>query len=298
MKSVRHHIRNFFGFSRAQTNGFVVLMVVIFVALFSKPIYHSWVSNRAADFSKERKILDSLTANWEQQKLELSSIPVSEETVLTLSDFNPNTVTSDELIELGFSERMANRLINFRSKGGEFRIKADLKKLYGMDSVFYKRLFPFIQLPEAIAYPVKPYPFNTGKKAITFDLNEADTAQLQRVFGVGPVLAKRIVKYRERLGGFVSNDQLKEVYGLDSAVIAKITNASFLKEGFIPHKININTADEAVISIHPYASRKMASAIVTYRFQHGNYQSIDDIRKIEIIDKRVVDKIYIYLTVE
>lgn len=298
MKSIRYLIRNFFGFSRAQTNGFVVLLVVIFAALFSKPMYHSWVSNRTVDFSKEGKILDSLTAQWELQKVELNYIPVHNEIVVALSDFNPNEVTTNGLIGLGFSERMANRLINFRSKGGEFRIKSDLKKLYGMDSAFYKRLFPFIQLPEAITYQIKTTPFNTERKVIAFNLNEADTIQLQRIFGVGPVLAKRIIKYRERLGGFVSNDQLKEVYGLDSAVVKKIVKASFLTENFIPRKININTADEAVLSAHPYASRKIASAIVTYRFQHGNYQSIDDLRKIEIMDKRIVDKIYIYLAVE
>ena len=242
--------------------------------------------------------MDSLTAQWELQKVESNYISVDEEIVVTLFDFNPNEVTKDELIGLGFSERLANRLINYRSKGGEFRIKSDLKKLYGMDSIFYKGLFPFIQLPERITYHEKTTPFNTEKKAIVFNLNEADTTQLQRIFGIGSVLAKRIIKYRERLGGFVSNDQLKEVYGLDSAVVGKIVKASFLTEDFIPRKININTADEAVLSAHPYSSRKIASAIVTYRFQHGNYQSVNDLRKIEIIDKRVVDKIYLYLTVE
>ena len=298
MKSLKHLIRNFFGFSRAQTNGFVALLVIISVALFSQPVYHAWVSNRSVDFSKERMTLDSLVAQWELQKKESNRIPLDEEIAVTLFEFNPNTVTKDELKALGFSERLAMRLVKYRSKGGEFRIKSDLRKLYGMDSTFYKSLSPFIQLPERITYEKKATPFVSDKKLTAFNLNDADTTQLQRIYGIGPVLAKRIVKYRERLGGFIRRDQLNEVYGLDSTVVNQIFKASFLSDNFSPRKININSADEELLSSHPYFSQKAARAIVTYRFQHGKYQSVDDLRKIELMDKKVVDKIYPYLTVD
>lgn len=297
MKSLKHQIRSFFGFSRTQTNGFVALLMIISVALFSKPVYHAWISNRSVDFSKERKILDSLTIQWRMQQDE-ENRTLSDEGSAALFTFNPNTATADELKALGFSEKLTKRVLNYRAKGGAFRIKSDVKKLYGIDSVFYERLIPFIQLPEKITYEKKPTPLNTERKPNAFNLNEADTTQLQRIYGIGPVLAKRIIKYRDGLGGFISNDQLKEVYGLDSTVVERIVKASFLTDDFIPHKININTADEPVLSAHPYFSKRIAKAIVTYRFQHGNYQSIDDLRKIETIDKKVLDKIYPYLTIE
>lgn len=298
MKNLKHQIRSFFGFSRAQTNGFVALLLIISIALFSKPVYHTWVSNRSVDFSEDRTALDSLTAQWRLQREEANSIPVGEEVAVTLFAFNPNKVTSDELKTLGFSGKLIKRFMNYRAKGGEFRIKSDVKKLYGIDSIFYKNLFPFIQLPEKITYEKKVVPFSIEKKLAVFNLNEADTTQFQRIYGIGSVLAMRIVKYRERLGGFVSNEQLKEVYRLDSAVIKKILKASFLAEDFIPRKININTDDESVLSAHPYFSKKIARAIVTYRFQHGKYQSADDLRKIETIDKNRLDKIYPYVTIE
>jgi competence protein ComEA len=297
VKKLKHQIRNFFGFSKTETNGFVLLLVIISIALFSKPVYHVWISNRPVDFSKERKTLDSLTAQWELQKIETNTIPIDEEIAVTFFEFNPNTVTAEELKALGFSERLKKGLINYRTKGGEFRIKSDLKKLYGMDPAFYESLYSFIQLPEKITYE-KAAVSESKKKSEAFNLNEADTIQLQKIYGIGSVLANRIVKYRERLGGFINADQVREVYGLDSVVIKQILKASFLDENFTPRKININTADETLLSAHPYFSKKSARAIVTYRFQHQKYQSIDDLRKIELLDQQTINKIYPYVTIE
>jgi DNA uptake protein ComE-like DNA-binding protein len=261
-------------------------------------VYHLWISNRPVDFSNERKTLDSLTALWQTspQKSKKINIPIAEHIPATLFAFNPNTVTKDELKTLGFSDRLVKGLLNYRTKGGEFRIKADVKKLYGMDSTFYKRLLPFIQLPERIVYEKKV--LDLKKKSVLFDLNEADSAQFQQVYGIGPVLAKRIVKYRDRLGGFIKNDQLYEVYGLDSVVIGQLLKVSFLPDNNSAKKLSINTADEKMLSSHPYFSKNIARAIVTYRFQHGNYLSVDDLRRINLIDEKTMTKIYPYLTVD
>lgn len=299
MKGLRHHIRNFFGFSRAQTNGLVLLLAVAMLALFSKPVYHSWVSSRQPDFSKETKTLDSLTAIWESAMEEQNSIPIEDEIAVVMFPFNPNSVTADELKILGFSDRLSKGLQNYRAAGGSFRIKSDLKKLYGMDSAFYKNIYPFILLPEEVKSEKQPLKYTRAEKEIEkFNLNEADSTQLQRVYGIGPVLARRIVKYRERLGGFVSVNQLKEVYGLDSLVIQKLVMASFLSPGFAPNTININTADEKTLTVHPYFSKRLAQAIVTYRFQHGNFQSVDDLRKIQLMNEPTILKILPYVAVE
>jgi competence protein ComEA len=295
VKSVRRQIRNFFGFSRAQTNGFVLLVIILSVVLFSKPIYQAWMSNRPVDFSKERKALDSVRVQLELQRAESKPAPVDEKIAITFFEFNPNTVTAEELKALGFSARLKKGLLNYRAKGGVFRIKADVKKLYGMDSVFYRSLYPFIQLPEKITHNVT---FEPKKNSRSFDLNQADTTQFQQVYGIGPVLARRIVKYRERLGGFVKKEQLDEIYGMDSVVIKEILKISTLTPDFLPRRININTADETLFSTHPYLSRKLARGIVTYRFQHGNYHAVDDLRRINLLDELTFGKIQPYLTVD
>jgi competence ComEA-like helix-hairpin-helix protein len=171
-----------------------------------------------------------------------------------------------------------------------------------MDSLLYEKLAPYIQLPEQFEKPKfekKEFADRKPKeKPQKFNLNESDTIQLEKIYGIGPALAKRIVKYRDKLGGFVSQDQLKEVYGLDTAVVKKITEASYLSDPPGVKKINLNTADEKILATHPYFGRKIASAIVAYRFQHGNFKSVDDLSKIPLIDKNNLGRVLPYVTVD
>lgn len=304
MNGVKKTIRNFFGTTRAQTNGFVGLLFVIAVAIFSQPLMRWWVSMQPQDFSNDSVILDSLTYIWKISEENLKVAAREEVTVSKLFVFNPNEITQHEFKALGFSEKLATRVINYRNKGGKFKIKADLLKLYGMDSVLYTKLIPYIDLPETYEKPKfekKEYadrPKYVKEKAATFNLNDADTSQLEKIYGIGSKLALRIVKYRDKLGGFVSQNQLKEVYGLDTAVVKKIGEASYLPDPPGVKKINLNTADEQILAAHPYFGRKIASAIVAYRFQHGNFKSVDDLSKISLIDKNNLGRLFPYVTVD
>lgn len=301
MNGFKKTIRNFFGTTRAQTNGFVALLFVITIALFSPPLTRWWVSTRPADFSKDRAELDSLTRLWVAEKKDEQQAEISKKEV-TYFNFDPNTATKDELISLGFTDKLAGRIINYRDKGGKYRIKSDLLKLYGMDSSFYAKLQPHILLPETrenIQYEKKEFAAREKpKEKSLFNLNEADTVQLEKIYGIGPALAKRIVKYRDKLGGFFTQEQLKEVYGLDTAVVKRIISDSYLPDPADVKKINLNTVDEKTLAAHPYFGRKIASAIVAYRFQHGNFKSVDDLSKIPLIDKNNLGKLFPYVTVD
>lgn len=302
-KHVKKKVGNFFGTTRAQTNGFVGLLVVITISIFSQPLTRWWVSTRPQNFSADAAVLDSLTSNW-HASAEADSAEAEKKIEVTYVDFDPNTATQHELVSLGFSEKLASRVINYRTKGGTFRIKSDLLKLYGMDSSLYVTLIPYITLPETYTKPEfkkkefaerKPYEKEKRQK---FNLNEADTIQLEKIYGIGPKLALRIVSQRERLGGFVSHEQLKEVYGLDTTVIKRIESASYLPDPPVVKMINLNTAGEKTLAAHPYFGWKIANAIVAYRFQHGNFKSVDDLRNIPLIDKNTLRRIYPYATVD
>lgn len=296
-------IRNFFGTTRAQTNGFVGLLFVVTVAIFAQPLTRWWVSSQPMDFSHDRAELDSLTKLWQVEQQGHQQTEVLEKEI-TYFKFDPNTATKNEFISLGFSDKLAARIINYRNKGGMFRSKPDLLKLYGMDSIFYSRLEPHILLPETKEKPqVEKKDFATREKSVKekpqkFNLNEADTVQLEKIYGIGPALAKRIIKYRERLGGFVMQEQLSEVYGLDTAVVKRIISASYLSDPADAKKINLNTVDEKTLAAHPYFGRKIASAIVAYRFQHGNFESVDDLSRIPLIDKNNLGRLIPYATVD
>lgn len=301
MRGLTKWTRNFFGTTRAQTNGFVALLILVTVVIFSEPVVRWWRSSQPRDFSRDKQTLDSLTRLW--HAVEAKNNTVSAKPDRVLFDFDPNIIRKEQFLALGLSEKLATRIMNYRNKGGKFRIKADLKRIYGIDSVLYQALYPHINLPEEAAKPTfenndTGNRFKPKEKPQPFDLNEADTMQLQKIYGIGSKLALRIVKYRDKLGGFVSIGQLHEVYGLDSVVVEKLVAASYLSNNPAVKTINLNSADEKTLAAHPYFGRRIASAIVAYRFQHGNFKSVDDLGKISLIDKNNLGKVLPYVTVD
>jgi DNA uptake protein ComE-like DNA-binding protein len=275
----------------------VVLLPVLAIIIFSEPIYSWWVSRQPVDFSAERKELDSLYAHWQLEKKEGMDTLQRNAPAPALVAFNPNTIDSQSMINLGFSKQLAKGIKNYRLKGGVFRVKSDLKKMYGMDSVLYGKLKPFILLPESVEKQAYAKGAIAEKKRVTFDLNTADTTTLKSIYGIGSKLAMRIIKYRDKLGGFIHPQQVYEVYGLDSTVVSKLNEASFIASEFQPVKLNINTADERTLSSHPYLNKKIASAIVVYRYQHGNFQSTQEIMNVRLIDKTLFEKLNPYLSI-
>jgi len=299
MNRIRSWVRAFFGFSRNETNAFLLLLPLMFLLVFMVPAYKTFFTRQQKDYTNEKKLLDSLIARWEDQKKEDSLITDGDH--IHLFAFNPNTATKDDLVSLGFTSYMASRLENYRNKGGKFIIKSDLLKLYGMDTMLYSTLHSWIELPEE--KPVKKFqerqitettPKLTKEK---FDLNQADSLQFISVYGIGNKLSARIIKYRNLLGGFISSNQLYEIYGLDTVVISEINKITFIREDFKPKGLEINTLTEKELAAHPYIKYNVAKAITAYRFQHGNFKSIEDISKIAIIDPSTFEKIKPYLSI-
>jgi competence protein ComEA len=268
-------------------------MVII---LASEPLYQWWATSRPVDSSADAQKLDSLIAQWKWNSPDSTS-----KKPLELFAFDPNKASKGIFVEPGMNEKLAAGIVNYRSKGGIFRVKKDLAKIYGMDSSLFLTLYSFIDLPEKKpiekkenSYPSKP----TYAPALRFDINNADTAQLIKIYGIGSRLSLRIINYRDRLGGFVAMDQIAEVYGLDSLVVGSLKKKVFIAEGFIPRKININRSDEKIFAAHPYVKFPLAKAIAAYRFQHGEFRQIEDLKAIVSLNDSIFHKIKPYLTVK
>ncbi|HEX5172298.1 MAG TPA: helix-hairpin-helix domain-containing protein [Cyclobacteriaceae bacterium] len=299
MHILRRWIRHLFGFSRRETNGFLILGPLIMAIIFSEPLYEALTREGPKDFTEESVMLDSMLAILKNERYD------EQDTIAAISlfPFNPNTVSRDQLLALGFTDELSNRMITYRGKGGRFIVKADLLKIYGMDSTRYEKVLPFIELPVVRAFDraerrvqqAKQTPNNADS---LFDINMADSMQLIKINGIGPVLSSRIIRYRSKLGGFISKSQLYEVYGLDSIVVDRLASASFVDKKFVPRKLNINLQSEIDLSAHPYLSRPEAKAIVAYRFQHGSFLTVGDIRKIHSISEKTFYRIEPYLAVE
>ncbi len=297
MNRLKAWLRAFFGLSRRETRAFLILLPLMLISIYLIPVYRHYQANQKQDFSKETKQLDSLLAYWKWEEKKDSATQIVEYRLFT---FNPNTATREELIQLGFPTYLASRIDNYRSKRGRFTIKSDLLKIYGMDSALYNRLYSYIDLPaERLTNKTEvkaPKEVATIKVIEPFDVNLADTTQLIRIYGIGTKLSQRIIKYRNQLGGFITLNQIEEVYGLDTTVIKELKQNIFIAENFEPAKISINTATEKELAAHPYIKYPLAKAIATYRFQHGNFSSVEDLKKIASVDETFYNRIKPYLS--
>lgn len=224
---------------------------------------------------------------------------------IELSEFDPNTVSFDQLRRMGVNERAVNNWIKYLSKGGKFKKPEDLKKVFGLSPKTYDVLSQFVKISQtngSIIQPEKRSDFKkinfenqiVQKNNKIYDLNTSSPEDLTELDGIGEVLSQRIVKYRDKLGGFVNIDQLKEVYGLPAETFENIKYKVTVDPKMLK-KIKINLADEFVLSGFPYISKRYASQIINYRNQHGIFRGIDDLKKIKSLDDALIQKIEPYI---
>lgn len=228
----------------------------------------------------------------------------------SLFAFDPNTVSFPDMLKLGFDRKVANNIVKYRDKGGKFKHANDLYRIYGADPSLINTLIPYVTLPESAVDKteikdarnetfvsndaVKP---TIVKAKQMVDLNAADSVTLVNVNGIGPTFASRIIKYRNRLGGFVSKEQLKDVYGLTpehyDIIAPNVTvDANAVKK----IRINSVTLDELKSNIN--FRYNVAKAIIAYRDQHGPFKSKEELKQVALVDETLYNKVEPYISLE
>ena len=139
--------------------------------------------------------------------------------------------------------------------------------------------------------------FFTDRTKQPIDVNNADSIALVKLPGIGEKLSSRIIKYRDRLGGFINLSQLSEVYGLSDSTIRIITPLLFISEQFQPKKINVNSAEYKDLRRHPYITHAFAKSLLAYRKAHGIFQSLEDLKGILSLEHHEINKVSSYLTI-
>ncbi len=297
----------YFSVSKREFNGmfvFIFLMILIFIIPF---IYDK--------LTYEPISLKIETLNTNLGEIETNNIKPSYNNYYTkiegkhsagiLFNFNPNTLPLQGWLKLGLSEKQATSILKYVAKGGKFYKKEDVKKMYAISPTNYQRFEPYIDIPEQNKFEPQKYQNNqtnipiknSATKAFEkteVELNSADSATLTTISGIGPAFASRILKYKNRIGGFVSVDQLKEVYGVDSLKFQQIKNQIIVNPASV-NKININIADFDQLKKLPYLSFKQMNAIVAFRKQHGNFTTLNDLQKIVILNPTLIAKIAPYV---
>ena len=208
-----------------------------------------------------------------------------------LVSFDPNKIDSGIGVTVGLSNKQTKSILNYLSKGGVFRTKKDFRKMYCIPEHQFKMLEPFLLLPDSIIRSEKK---KFERKNSLIDIGSADSMTLLQIRGIGPVFASRIIKYREKLGGFVSIEQLKEVYGMKDSTFNVINSFMILKDSIPFRFVNINSDSTSVLATHPYIRWKLAGIISSYRNQHP-FTSVSEILSLPLITEENFRKLAPYI---
>ena len=184
--------------------------------------------------------------------------------------FNPNTVSVEDLQRLGFSEKQAQAIDNYRQKGGRFRRKDDFARSFVVADSVYDRLEPFIDIP-------------------LVDINRADSVALLDLPGIGPFFAGKVVQYRSQLRGYSCPQQLMEIWHFDEE---KYNGLKDLITCSAPEPYPLWTLPEAELALHPHISRAEAHSIVLYR-EHNAPEActLAGLRKAGVLSEEHFDKL-------
>ena len=272
-------LRKWLTFSKGERVAIVTILAAILILVLACLFRPTRQSLSDASLQNLDSLLALRQAAIEAQQQKQAEQP-QEATELHPFPFNPNTVTEDELRQIGLTDRQIRNIMNYKAKGGKFYSKNDLGKLYTISEEDFAQLEPFIVLPEVARKSTmktdteqksdqeetaKP----KDKKTIPIvDLNTADSLALVELPQIGAYTAVRIIEFRDKLGGFVDKEQLRDVKGMDDARFATIQPYIIIGEAEI-REIDINRADFKTLVHHPYLSYEQVKRIFNYREKRG-----------------------------
>ena len=273
--------------TRSEQRAFGVLLIVVLLIIAGR----WWFSGRGnAENDKisedDRKELaafeESLRADSLQRAARRKQPAAAE-----LFPFNPNEADSATLLRVGLKPWQVRNLLKYRRKGGRWRSADDFRRLYGLTEEEFQRLRPYIIISPSAEENQNSFAKDAGKceslrriypekfgELTVLSLNAADTTLLQRIPGIGRYRAAQICRYRERLGGYISTAQLREIGDLPEGI------EQWFEIGAdeTPRQIDVNKSDFKTLLRHPYLSYEQVRAIMEFRQKFGSLRSWSDLR--------------------
>jgi competence ComEA-like helix-hairpin-helix protein len=262
------------------------------------------VINNYIDFTTEN-LLDTNSKEVLAVQKELDSIRtlLIESNQSKIHPFNPNFITDFKGYKLGMSSEEIDRLLDYRKQNKWINSKEDFKKVTKVSDSFLDQISSYFKFPDWISNPKPKYSdWRKGFKEKTFDqkidLNSATQLELKKVNGIGEALSKRIIDYRDKLGGFTNDIQLYEVYGLDYQLTDKVRNDFTVKTPKEIIKMNLNKISASDIATVPGISFELAKRIWEFRILNEGIVDFIELKKIEGLTERKLQGIQLYLKLE
>ena len=301
--------RDWFTFSRQDRRAIILLATLIVVAvvlLWTKPM---WPREEATALLGTDSVAMRL------------ALPAPQQPIVKVDPrpFNPNTADSLELLSVGLPPHVARNILRYRKAGGEFRRPEDLARIYGLHDSVFVRVKPYIAIPQPAApnkeelladvpeplpvllpsdtmrreHPYAEYMRAKYKIGQFVDLNRADTSELMKIPGIGPVYAKMIVDYRERLGGYHSIVQLRDLEVLPEDL------GDWVHVSAPPTPtLRVNKLSLTQLRSHPYISFYQAKAIVEFRKREGDIRSVRQLLFLDGFSESDIERLTPYLSFE
>jgi len=285
-----NQFREYFIFTGKERNGIMLLLILLFLAVCIDIALPYLIPDKEYDTTAWR-------AAAEKFYTPPSSTGEPDKEVL-VGLFDPNNPVEADLKKIGVPEKVAANWLKYLQKGGKFRNKEDVGKLYGMTDHLYARVEGHLKMPERVETARPPKESFSPKKSMPdagvrkeppylsedserrqvqlLEINQADSVALESLPGIGPVLASRIVKYRRLLGGYYEVGQLKEIYGMSEELWAKSSPLLTVQPDGIK-KLELNFLSLSELGRHPYIGFRQAKKIIRRRDTVGKFKKPDEL---------------------
>ena len=268
-----------FGFSARRKTKAVFLLLMLLAA---------WAIFRYTERTIPAESLLVLNQAIQVQIDSLKALPKAK----TIYPFNPNYLSDQRGYFLGLSPLEIDRLQRYRTKGKWINSAEDFQRVTGVDSEWIQLYSPYFKFP---FYTTTFSSLVSAKVDLPhLDLNTASSDDFKKISGIGEVLSKRIVAYRKRLGGFVVEEQLDEVYGLKTEVLKRLKQRCSLISRANIQKIPLQTASLEELAQLPYLSYYEARRIIAFRTKKGNLSPME-LGRIQGFDSLKIKRLTLYL---
>ncbi len=301
--------KDFFYYSRSERRAVYFLLFLIALLLVAI-IFYSKRDNAFSDLVENSAEVDSFLADV--KKVKEHSAKESKDDCSDAHrtglffEFDPNSADSIELSRLGLPSYVVKNVLKYRAKGGRFKTSASFSKIYGLTPELFAELEPYIRIPEqlstrkrkqvfpktdSIRIESHQQPSDKYSEGTKVNVNIADTIELKKIPGIGSVIARNIVAYRQRLGGFYDLEQLLEVRFFTPELL------EWFVLGDTPMKqIKINHESLDNLRAHPYLNFYQAKIIVEHRKKRGEIKSLSQLSLYEEFTEKDLKRLSAYFS--
>ena len=302
--------KDFFYYSKSERRAVFFLLTLIVLLLATIIIYSKRDMTSSALEAENAAEVDSFLADVYRLKKHPAQPEKDYEggrsKSRTLFEFNPNSADSIELSRLGLPPYVIKNVLKYRAKGGRFKTPASFARIYGLSPELFAELEPYIRIPEQPSVNRKSFVPRTSDtlhkkvrklliekyaEGTKVDANVADTVKLKKVPGIGSVIARNIVNYRQRLGGYYDLNQLLEVRFFTPELL------EWFVLGDTPvRKMRINQESLERLRAHPYLNFYQAKVIVEHRKKRGGIKSLSQLSLYEEFTGKDLERLSAYIS--